>query len=166
MSTTTGENIRDWLRDAHAMEEQMETVFSGQADKLKQFSGLGARFETELNHIREHKILLSGRVQQLGSSRSVIKDTAAKFLAGMQNLSGITVSDEPVKGILALHTLTHMAIGSYKILIAATEVTSDQETKRICESILAQTESRAQWIELELETVTKTFLTHVPNVAP
>lgn len=155
---TSDENIRNWLRDAHALEEQAETLFSGQAERLKDFPVLSSRFQAEANYIKEHQGLLSVRIQQLGSSTSVIKDTAAKIMAGAQNISGIAVSDEPVKGILAIHTLTQFAIGSYKILMAAAEATTDGETRRICEIILNHTETRAKWIEAELDNVTKSFL--------
>lgn len=166
MTTTSGETIRDWLRDAHAMEEQAETLFSGQAERLKDFYGITTKFEAELHYIGEHKILLSARIQQLGSGPSVIKDTTAKIIAGAQNLSGFTVSDEPVKAILALYTHTQMGVASYKILIAAAEATHDEETRRICEMILGHTESRAHWIAQEFEHVTRTYLANVENVAP
>lgn len=164
MTTTSGETIRDWLRDAHAMEEQAEKLFSGQAERLKYFYGITTQFEAELDFIREHKILLSARIQQLGSGPSMIKDAAAKVMAGAQNLSGIAVNDEPVKAILALYTHTQMGVASYKILIAAAQATHDAETQRICEIILNHTETRAQWIEKELESVTRTFLENIPNV--
>lgn len=159
MRTSATENICDWLRDAHAMEEQAEKLFSGQAERLKEYTGLRTKLEAELNYIQEHQALLTGRIEQLGKSTSTIKDVAGKVVASAQNMSGMMVSDEPVKGILALHTFTQMAIGSYKILVAAAEAARDEDTRRICESILAHTETRALWIETELEAVTRTFLT-------
>lgn len=159
MTDTARENIRDWLRDAHAMEEQAEKLFSGQADRLRDYPGLSAKLETEVNYIKEHQRLLTSRIDQLGTSTSVIKDVAGKVVAAAQNFSGIMVSDEPVKGILALHTFTQMAIGSYKILVSAAEVSADLDTKSICQTILDHTENRAAWIETELDSVTRTFLT-------
>lgn len=76
-----------------------------------------------------------------------------------QTMTGIMVSDEPVKGILALHTFTQMAIGSYKILVAAADSTGDQDVKKTCQTILDVSERRAAWIEKELDCVTRTFLT-------
>jgi ferritin-like metal-binding protein YciE len=159
MTDTARENIRDWLRDAHAMEEQAEKLFSGQADRLRDYPGLSAKLETEVNYIKEHQRLLTSRIDQLGTSTSVIKDVAGKVVAAAQNFSGIMVSDEPVKGILALHTFTQMAIGSYKILVSAAEASADLDTKSICQTILDHTENRAAWIETELDSVTRTFLT-------
>lgn len=159
MTDTAKDNICDWLRDAHAMEEQGEKLFSGQAERLKDYPGLGLKLETECNAIREHQKLLSARMEQLGSSNSTIKDVAGKFMAAAQNFSGLMVSDEPVKGILALHTFTQMAIGSYKILIAAAQASADVETERVCQTLLEHHSQRSRWIEGELDSVTRTFLT-------
>ncbi len=159
MADTCRENIRDWLRDAHAMEEQAEKLFSGQAERLEDYPGLSAKLQTEVSYIKEHQRMLSVRIDQLGSSTSIIKDVAGKVMASAQNFSGIMASDEPVKGILALHTFTQIAIGSYKILVSAAEASGDADTKGICQSILDHTENRAAWIETELDSVTRTFLT-------
>jgi ferritin-like metal-binding protein YciE len=159
MANSCKEDVCDWLRDAHAMEKQAEQLFSGQADRLEDYPGLRTRLESELNYIKKHQALLASRIEALGSSTSVIKDTAAKLVGAAQNASGLVVTDDPVKAILALHTFTQMAVGSYKILVAAAEAISDQETKGICQTILVHTETRAAWMETELDTVTKKFLT-------
>lgn len=152
------EDICDWLRDAHAMEEQAEQLFSGQAKRLESYGGLKTRLQTELQYIRENQTLLSNRIEQLGTSKSIVKDTAGKVVAAAQNILGMVMTDEPVKGILALHTFTQMEIGSYKILVAAADAVQDMETRQICQNILNNTEKRAAWIEKELDAVTKNFL--------
>jgi ferritin-like metal-binding protein YciE len=158
MKNSCNDNICDWLRDAHAMEEQSEKLFSRQADRLISFTGLRAKLGREVKYIMENQALLSTRLEQLGCSSSVIKDIAGKVVAGAQNILGMSMSDEPVKGILALHTFTQIAIGSYKILITAAQAINDAETSRICNIILLQTEGRAAWIEKQLAEVTKTYL--------
>lgn len=112
MKNSGNENICDWLRDTHTMEEQAEKLFSGQADRLKSYIGMRAKLGREVKYIMENQALLSTRMEQLGSSGSVIKDLAGKLAAGAKNILGMSMSDEPVKGILALHTFTQMAIGS------------------------------------------------------
>lgn len=159
MNNSCKEDICDWLRDAHAMEKQAEKLFSGQAARLEDFPGLRTRLESELGYIKKYQALLALRIEALGSSTSIIKDTAANIVAVMQNASGLIVTDDPVKGILALHTFTQMAIGSYEILVAAAEELGDEETKRICQSILNHMETRAIWMKAELDVVTKKFLT-------
>lgn len=155
----TNKDVCDWLRDAHAMEEQAEILFAGQAERLKKYTELSTKLKDEITFIKANQLLLSERLKQLGSSVSVVKDTLGKIMGFEQNMAGIMVNDEPVKGILALHTFTQMAIGSYKILVAATDAAGEAEIKKTCETILASTEKRAAWIEKELDAVTRTFLT-------
>jgi ferritin-like metal-binding protein YciE len=152
------ENICDWLRDAHAMEVQAEKFFSGQADRLKDFADLSSKLRSELTFIEANKMLLLGILKIHGSDTSTLKDTFGKFMGFEQNMAGTLVSDEPVKGILALHTFTQMAVGSYKILVAAADATNEAEIKKTCTTILESSERRAAWIEKELEGVTRTFL--------
>lgn len=154
----SNEHICDWLRDAHAMEEQAENLFAGQADRLKKYPELSAKLKDEVTYIKANQVLLLAKIQQFGSSTSSVKDTVGKVVATAQNLSGILMSDEPVKGILALHTFTQMAIGSYKILIAAANAAGESEVKTTCENILASVEKRAAWIDTELSAVTQAFL--------
>lgn len=153
-----GHNLLSWLRDAHAMEEQAEQLFSGQAKRLKDYGQLSLQLETEARESIEHQKLLSIRIQQLGSDISILKDAAAKLVAVSQNLSGVIMSDEPVKGMLSLYTFNHMGIGSYLILIAAAEAANDAETTRLCTEILNQYKARAIWLEEYLHDVTELFL--------
>ena len=154
----SNDNICDWLRDAHAMEEQAEKLFHGQASRLKAYSELSAKLEEEVTFIEANKMLLSDSLKKLGSCTSVVKDSFGKFIGFEQNMAGIMVSDEPVKGILALHTFSQMAVGSYKILVTATDATGKADIKSTCEAILSSAERRAAWIEKELDSVTRTFM--------
>lgn len=151
-------NIFDWLRDAHAMEEQAEKLFRGQASRLKAHRDLSAKLEEEVTFIEANKMLLSDSLKKQGSRTSTVKDSFGKFMGFEQNMAGIVVSDEPVKGILALHTFSQMAVGSYKILVAATDATGKSDIKTTCEAILSSAERRAAWIEKELDSVTRTFM--------
>lgn len=150
--------IRTWLRDAHAMEEQAEKLFSDQAERMKDYPELQQKLHNEVTYSKEHQLALSIRIQQLGSAKSFIKDVGAKLIAELQTITGMAMDDEPVKGILALYTFSQMAIGSYKVLIAASLKMNDDETLKICKSILSQSEARAAWIEDELASVTGAFL--------
>jgi ferritin-like metal-binding protein YciE len=155
----SNEHIRDWLRDAHAMEQQAESLFVGQAERLKKYPELAGKLNDEVTYIKANQLLLLEKLQKLGGSTSTVKDTMGKLMGSAQNISGIMVSDEPVKGILALHTFTQMAIGSYKVLVAACDAAGEAEVKQTCETMLASVEKRAAWINKELDAVTRAFLT-------
>jgi len=158
MTDMCRKNIRIWLRDAHAMEVQAENLLSGKINRLKDYLSSCHKIDFEINRIKQHQIVLSIRIQQLGSAPSMIKDATAKVVAETQNITALLVNDDPVNDILTLHTFTQTAIGSYKILIAAAESVNDSETKQVCLDILGDTESRAVWIKEGLAEVTKKFL--------
>lgn len=150
--------VREWLKDAHAMEKQGEELFTGQAKRLDQYQELSAKVTAEIDFFAEHQKLLDLRMDELGSGSSFLKNIASKLVATGQNASGIFVSDEPVKAILSLHTYTQMASGSYKILLAAADAHEDEGTAEVCHVILRHTEARALWINTELDSISKLFL--------
>lgn len=157
------EHIGDWLRDAHAMEKQAEKVFSDQAERQKEYITLAAKLREEAQLAAQNQTLLSGLIDKLGSSPSILKDVAAKFVAFEQTMTGIFMGDEPVKGVLALYTFSHMAVGSYKILVAAADTCRELDIRTTCESLLASSERRAAWLASELEPVTREFLARHPK---
>ena len=161
MTDIAREFIRTWLRDAHAMEEQAEQLFTGYAKRMMGYPEVHKKLLLEASYAKDHQEMLSIRLQQLGSSSSIIKDECAKLLAGIQNFFGSSMNDESVKSILALHTFTQMSIGSYQILIAAVLKVDDTETFRVCKAILTQVQVRALWIEDQLSAVTQTLISEI-----
>ena len=152
------ENLLDWLRDAHAMEKQAETMLNSTAERLENYPELRAKLEQHCEETRQQAMLVEGCLERLGEDTSTFKDMTGKAMAGAQGLSGLFVSDEVVKAAMASYTFEHMEIASYKSLIAAAELAGDMETKRVCEQILVQEEAMAKWLGDHLATVTQQFL--------
>jgi ferritin-like metal-binding protein YciE len=157
MVSTEGRFLQ-WLRDAHAMEEQAEQMLSGTASRIKNYPELKAQLERHLDETRRHADMVRRCIERHGTGTSAVKDTAAKLVAVGQVLTGLVVGDEIVKASLVTYTFEHMEIGSYRILIATAEVLGDTETKQICEQILKEEENMARWLEENLPTVTKQYL--------
>ena len=147
-----------WLRDAHAMEEQAEQMLRGTARRIKNYPELKAQLERHLEETRRHADMVRRCVERRGSSISTLKDTAAKLVAVGQVLSGLFVGDEIVKAALGTYTFERMEIGSYRILIATAEALADTETKLVCEQILREEENMSHWLEENLPSVTKQYL--------
>ncbi|TWH34498.1 MULTISPECIES: ferritin-like domain-containing protein [unclassified Aminobacter] len=145
--TDIKDRVDQWLRDAHAMEEQAETMLNGQAMRIENYPTLKARIEQHLEETKRQRARLEACIERRGASSSGIKDMAMKFTAMMQNLSGVFAGDEVVKGVLASYTFEHMEIASYRILVAAAEADGDMETARVCEEICAEEEAMAAWLE-------------------
>ncbi|TDW35771.1 ferritin-like metal-binding protein YciE [Rhizobium azibense] len=157
--STAQDNLVAWLRDAHAMEKQAETMLKAQYERIKNYPDLKARIGQHLEETRQQAKSLETCLNQIGGGSSTIKDMAGKITAFGQGLSGLFVSDEIIKGSLASYTFEHFEIASYRILIAAAEFAGDRQTKAVCEGILKEEIAMAKWLEDNLSGVTEAFLT-------
>ena len=158
MATDARENLIAWLRDAHAMEEQAETMLRAQYGRIENYPELKDKVGQHLKETQQHAVLVKGCLDRLAGGTSTVKDSAAKLTAMMQGIGGVFASDEVVKGSLASYTFEHMEIASYRILIAAAESLGDQETATACRRILQDEIEMAEWLEENLGAVTLQFL--------
>ncbi len=158
MTTHATEHLADWLRDAHAMEQQAEAMLKGQVDRLDHYPELRQRVAQHLEDTRWQRSQLEGCLARLGSSPSTVKDLTGKLMAFGEGTVAMFASDEVVKGAMAGYVFEQMEIASYTVLIAAAEAAGDVETKAVCEQIMAQEEAMAEWLLLQLPTTTANFL--------
>jgi ferritin-like metal-binding protein YciE len=135
--------LDQWLRDAHAMEQQAETMLSSQAGRIENYPELKQRIEQHLRETQSQRERIETCLQRRGTSTSGAKDLAAKFTAMMQGLSGTVMGDEVAKGAMASYTFEHFEISAYKILIASAELAGDTETARVCKEICDEEERMA-----------------------
>lgn len=156
--TEIKERVDQWLRDAHAMEEQAEKILTGQTDRIENYPELSSRFKTHLDETRSQRERLERCMERRGTSASGMKDMSAKFTATMQNMSGMFAGDEVVKGVLAGYTFEHMEIASYRLLIAAAQAEGDAETARVCEEICKEEEAMASWLKDNMDGIAAKFL--------
>lgn len=152
------EHLVDWLRDAHAMENQMETLLKGQFDRIEHYAELKAAIQSHIETTRNHQVSLRSSIERLGGDTSTIKDLGAKLMATGQNLVGTAMSDEVVKGAMTLYVFTHVAISSYSVLITAAEFYGDPDIQDICENARDDEIGMSTWLERELSPLTQAFL--------
>lgn len=147
-----------WLRDAHAMEEQAETMLSGQLSRLDNYPELRERIRMHLDETKQQAIRLKGCLDSIGEGSSSFKDMGGKLTATAQSISGVFAGDEVMKGSLASYTFEHMEIASYTILIAAARAEGESEVVRVCEQNLREEEAMAEWLANNLGQTATTFL--------
>ncbi|CDX21529.1 conserved hypothetical protein [Mesorhizobium sp. ORS 3324] len=150
--------LTQWLRDAHAMEEQAETMLSGQLSRLDSYPDLSARIRTHLAETKEQARRLKSCLDGIDEGSSTLKDAGAKLTAMAQSISGVFAGDEVMKGSLASYTFEHMEIASYKILKAAAQAAGEAEIARVCEQNLREEEAMAEWLKDNLAQITEIFL--------
>lgn len=158
MTTTAKEHLIDWLRDAHAMEQQAETMLEAQAARLDHYPALRARIREHIEETRWQKSQLDLCLDRLDSSESTVKDIAGKLAAFGQGVGGALASDEVVKGAMAGYVFENMEIASYTVLIAAARAAGDEFTADVCQKILVQEQAMAAWLLDHLPETTAAFL--------
>lgn len=152
------EHLADWLRDAHAMEEQSATMMRKLSDRLEHYPELRGRIQRHIEETEQQAKRLEGCLKSHGSKGSAVKDIAGKITATIQGFSGIAVEDEVVKGHLAHYVFEQYEMASYRILIATAETVGDEETRRVCETNLREEEEMAAWLADNLPATVQKYL--------
>jgi ferritin-like metal-binding protein YciE len=152
------DRLVQWLRDAHAMEEQAETMLTQTAQRIEHYPSLKQRIEQHVEETRRQARRLEQCLERLNGGSSGFKDAAGKLMGLGQAMSGLFAGDEVVKASLASYSFEHMEIASYRILIATADECGDAETRRVCEENLAEEEAMAKWLEDNLSDVTRAYL--------
>jgi ferritin-like metal-binding protein YciE len=147
-----------WLRDAHAMEQQAETMLSGQLSRIENYPDLSDRIRLHLDETKEQAARLKACLDRLSEDSSSVKDAGGKLMAMAQSVSGVFAGDEVMKGSLASYTFEHMEIASYTILIAAAEAVGEDEIADVCDQNLREEIAMAEWLKNNLQATTTKFL--------
>jgi ferritin-like metal-binding protein YciE len=104
------ERFMEWLRDAHAMEEQSEQMLESTSKRLENYPALRVRLDAHGAVSKRHAERVLQCIERRGGSRSALKDTAGKLMAVAQSASGLFVGGEIVKAVLATSTFEQMKI--------------------------------------------------------
>jgi ferritin-like metal-binding protein YciE len=158
MTTTANEHLNDWLRDAHAMEEQAEKMLNAQADRLEHYPALRARIVQHIEETKGQQRLLDECLTRRGISNSVLKDIGGKLMAFGQAVGGMTTSDEVVKGAMAGYVFENLEIASYTSLIGAAKAVGDTATQAAMAFSCTRICSQAAWLLEHLPEITQAFL--------
>lgn len=147
-----------WLRDAHAMEEQAKTMLNGLIGRLENYPELAQRIRSHLEETKIQAERLELCLEQLGGDASTLKDTGGKLMAIAQSFSGFFAGDEVLKGSLASFAFENMEIASYTILIAAARRLNEEDIVQACEQSLQEEIAMADWLKAHLDATTEQFL--------
>ena len=148
----------EWLRDAHAAEEQSETMLSGLSRRIENYPELKDRIDQHIRETQRHGELIRSCIERRGGSTSAIKDAGAAFMGFGQSLSGLFVEDEVMKGVLASSAFEAMEATSYRILISTAEQVGDSDTAQICKDILREEEAMADWLNQHAPKLAEQYL--------
>jgi ferritin-like metal-binding protein YciE len=155
---TPREHFLSWLEDAHAVEEQAESMLSAMAPRLDAYPNLQARIREHIRETQRQNASLRDCLARHGTSPSPLKDLSTRFMGFTQSIGTMFTTDEVMKGVLASYALEHLEIGTYKMLVKTARQLGDDETARVCEKILEEELAMAKWLEDHIEEITQSFL--------
>ena len=152
------ETLRDWLRDAHAMEKGTIDNIERLVERLKAFPVLADRYRTHLQESRQQLQRLETGLKELGSDASFLKDAGMKLAGIAQVYVTGPAPDEPVKHCLAAYGYEQFEIASYLSLIAAAEACGLPGIAQACRQSLEEERAMARVIEESIPEVTRAYL--------
>ena len=133
------EHYHDWLRDAHAMEKQAESMLESMASRIDNYPDLRARIEQHVNETK-HQI------------------TVLEEILDGQSIGGMFPSDEIVKGSISGYVFEQFEIACYTSLLAAAKQAGDTASIPAIESILEEERQMADWLIQHIPQTTEQFL--------
>ena len=152
------EHYHDWLRDAHAMEKQAESMLESMASRIDNYPDVRARIEQHINETKRQITLLEEILDRNDISRSVLKDSMSKMAALGQSIGGMFPSDEIVKGVdqrlCFRNSLKSPAIPPAR----GGEKAGDTASIPAIETILAEEREMADWLIRHIPQTTEQFL--------
>lgn len=155
---TPRERLVEWLRDAHAAEEQAQSMLLRTASQNESYSAFSAGLERHGALSANQASRLKGCLDELGEGTSLIKTLAGQLTALGQTLSGYIVGDEPAKAALATAAFAHMEVSSYRILVSAAEAAGEPLVAEICTGLLDEELEFARWLDEQVSFVTAEYL--------
>jgi ferritin-like metal-binding protein YciE len=147
-----------WLNDAHAMEQGIAEVLERHAADAKDRPQMQARLQQHLEETRRHADLVKGCLDRMGEKPSGIKTGMASVMGAVQGMSTKLAQDTPIKNTLHDYGTEHFEIACYTSLMAAAEDLGDQETAMICQQILREEQSMAEFLFQQIPPVTVEML--------
>lgn len=152
------EHYHDWLRDAHAMEKQAESMLESMAGRIDNYPDLRSRIEQHVTETKLQITVLEEILDRNNISRSVLKDSMSKMAAFGQSIGGMFPSDEIVKGSISGYVFEQFEIACYTSLLAAANKAGDVASIPAIESILAEERAMADWLLKHIPQTTEEFL--------
>jgi ferritin-like metal-binding protein YciE len=143
-----------WLKDAHAMENGIIAALGNQVPLAADHPMIQQGIERHLEATRRHAEILEGCLQELGESPSTVKETLGTVGGKLSAVMG-AARDNLVKAAMDDYATEHMEIASYRALIAAAPQLGHTEMVSKFESILAEEQAMAAWLDENLATIAR-----------
>lgn len=155
---TQQNSVLAWLKDAHAMEAGGVITLENHATAAADYPEVQAKLHEHARTTRRHADLLERSIERLGGHPSALKEALGSVAAKVAGIANLPAQDTVVKNALGDFAAENFEIACYRSLIAAAEQVDDDETAAVCRQILQDEEMMAGWLEAQIPTLTRQFL--------
>lgn len=152
------DQVITWLRDAYAMERGIEQVLENHAKDAKDVPEMQNRLNAHLEETRRQAERVEECLKSLGADTSTGKSVMGSIMGKMNGAMTGMYRDEIVKNTLAEYATEHFEIASYKSLIAGATRAGLPNVAAVCEEILREEESMAEWLAGRVEMLTHHYM--------
>jgi ferritin-like metal-binding protein YciE len=146
------------LRNQHAVENQAIELLERQVGRLEHYPDMAERMRTHIQESQEQARRIEELLSGLGTSHSVLKDTAMSFVGNMAAMMHAPAPDEVIKNTFANFAFEHYEIAAYKSLLTLAEATGHSAALTALRQSLSEEEAMARWIDEHLAETTRKFL--------
>lgn len=162
MSDALKKSARDTLivglRNAHGVERQAITVLEPQLGRLGDYPDLRDRLATHVEESRVQMERLERALERLDASPSTVKDAVLSVMGLAQSSVQAFADDAVLKATMANTMLEHFEIAAYRSMIELTRIADLPDLRPDLEASLREEEAMAEWLERNLESVTRRYV--------
>ena len=162
MDNRMNDNQRDvlatWLKDAYAMEQGIVEILERQIGQMDDMPAAQEKVRQHLELTKTQAERVRACVERLGEDVSHVKSGFANFLGAVQGMSSGMADDKMVKNALANYAIEYFEIASYMANAAAARELGFDDIASVCEMIITEEQDMADWLEMQLPTVTRQYL--------
>ena len=152
------DTLTTWLKDAYAMEQGIVEILERQLGQMDDMPDAKEKILQHLELTKTQAERVRACVERLGEDISRVKSGLANFLGAVQGMSTWMADDKLVKNAMANYAIEHFEIADYRINAAAAREMGFEDIANVCETIIAEEQDMANWLEMQFPLVTRQHL--------
>jgi ferritin-like metal-binding protein YciE len=146
------------LKNVHAAAREGRTMVEAQTKRLESYPDLRERLELHLREKDAQLERLETILDELGESRSALKDAAMSMMASVGNMANAAAGDEVLKNSMALLGLAKVEAAGYETLLLFGEAAGALDALRPLQKSLSEERAMACFVEENLRATGMRFL--------
>ncbi len=155
MNNKQEDALMTWLKDAYAMEQNIQETLERQVGHMKDMPDAQAKIRQHIDQTKDQAQRVKGCIEQLGGKISHTKSSLANMMGAIQGMATGPAKDTALKDALMNYAAENFEIASYKSLATAARELGHESIAATCEGIMHEEEQMAKWVEQQLPKMTQ-----------